>query len=74
MTRDILQWIGAVFIIAGHALNAMGPEVYPYNIIAFAIGTIMFLTWAALERNKPQTLVNVVSLSIGLVGLYKAWA
>jgi hypothetical protein len=74
MTRDILQWIGAVFIIAGHALNAMGPEVYPYNIIAFAIGTIMFLTWAALERNKPQTLVNVVALSIGLVGLYKAWA
>jgi len=74
MTRDILQWIGAVFIIAGHALNAMGPEVYPYNIIAFAIGTIMFLTWAALERNKPQTLVNAVSLSIGLVGLYKAWA
>jgi hypothetical protein len=74
MTRDILQWIGAVFIIAGHALNAVGPAVYPYNIIAFAIGTIMFLTWAALERNKPQTLVNVVSLSIGLVGLYKAWA
>jgi hypothetical protein len=76
MTRtqidDALQWTGAVAIIAGHVLNAVGPEVYPYNIAVFAVGTVAFLAWAIRVANKPQAVVNVVALAIGLVGLYKA--
>ena len=69
---DTLQWIGAVAIIAGHVLNAIGPAVYPYNIAVFAVGTVAFLAWAIRVANKPQAVVNVVALAIGLVGLYKA--
>ena len=69
---DILQWTGAVAIVLGHAFNAMGPVMYPWNIIVFAIGTVMFLLWALRVGNRPQLMVNVVSLAIGLVGLYKA--
>ncbi len=76
MTRtqidEVLQWTGAVAIIAGHVLNAVGPEVYPYNIAVFAVGTVAFLAWAIRVANKPQAVVNVVALAIGLVGLYKA--
>jgi hypothetical protein len=71
--NEILQWTGAVFIIAGHSLNAMGPEVYPYNILAFFVGTILFFAWTIRVANKPQMLVNVVALGIGLVGLVKAF-
>jgi hypothetical protein len=73
-TNEIIQWAGAVAIVAGHVLNAIGPEVYPYNIIVFAIGTILFLTWAIRVKNSPQLMVNLISLAIGLVGLYKAFA
>ena len=69
---DTLQWIGAVAIIAGHVLNAIGPAVYPYNIAVFAVGTVAFLAWALRVANKPQAVVNVVALAIGLVGLYNA--
>ena len=69
---DTLQWTGAVAIIAGHVLNAIGPAVYPYNIAVFAGGTVAFLAWALRVANKPQAVVNVVALAIGLVGLYKA--
>ena len=69
---NTLQWTGAVAIIAGHVLNAIGPSVYPYNIIVFAVGTVAFLAWAIRVRNTPQAVVNVVSLLIGLVGLFKA--
>jgi hypothetical protein len=69
---DTLQWTGAVAIIAGHVLNAVGPEVYPYNIAVFAVGTVAFLAWAIRVANKPQAVVNIVALAIGLVGLYKA--
>ena len=77
MTRtqidDTLQWTGAVAIIAGHVLNAVGPSMYPYNIIVFAVGTVAFLAWALRVQNKPQAVVNFVSLAIGAVGLYKAF-
>ena len=69
---EALQWVGAILIVAGHALNAVGPAVYPYNIAVFALGTVAFLAWAYSVGNKPQMAVNVVSIAIGLVGLYKA--
>ncbi len=71
--NDKLQWIGAVFIIAGHSLNAVGPSVYPWNIIAFFIGTVFFLIWCLRVQNRPQLLVNVVALSIGATGLFRAF-
>ena len=71
--NETLQWTGAVFIIAGHSLNAMGPAAYPYNIVAFFLGTILFMTWSIRVANKPQLLVNVVALAIGLTGLVKAF-
>ena len=70
---EILQWTGAVAIIAMHVLNAMGPEAYPYNIIAAFVGTVAFLAWTVRVRNLPQFTVNVIALAIGLVGLYKAF-
>ena len=74
MTRtqidEALQWAGAVAIIAGHVLNSIGPSMYPYNILVFAVGTVLFLSWAIRLGNKPQAVVNVVALAIGLIGLY----
>ena len=71
--NEILQWTGAVFIIAGHSLNAVGPSMYPYNILAFFLGTILFLTWTIRVANKPQMVVNLVALCIGISGLVKAF-
>ena len=71
--NDIIQWIGAVFIIIGHICNAIGPDAYPYNIVAFTIGTVMFLTWTIRVLNKPQMAVNIVAIVTCLIGLVNAW-
>jgi hypothetical protein len=71
--NEVLQWIGAVLIIAGHSLNAIGPRMYPYNIVVFALGTVAFLIWAVRAKNRPQMAVNFVSIAIGLVGLVSAF-
>jgi hypothetical protein len=63
-----------VFIVAGHSLNAVGPEAYPYNILTFFIGTILFLAWTVRVVNKPQMFVNLVSVAIGFSGLVKAYS
>ena len=70
--NEILQWTGAVFIIAGHSLNAVGPAAYPWNILAFFLGTILFMAWSIRVANKPQLMVNIVALAIGFTGLAKA--
>ena len=71
--NEILQWAGALFIVAGHSLNAVGPAAYPYNILTFFIGTVLFLAWTIRVANKPQMFVNVVSVAIGFTGLVKAF-
>lgn len=71
--NEILQWAGAVFIIAGHSLNAVGPAVYPYNILAFFVGTVFFLWWTLRVANKPQMLVNIVAIAISATGLVRAF-
>ena len=71
--NDIIQWIGAVFIIIGHICNAIGPAAYPYNIVAFTLGTVMFLTWTIRVMNKPQMTVNIVAIVTCLIGLVNAW-
>ena len=70
--NEILQWTGAAFIVVGHGLNAVGPSAYPYNILTFLIGTILFLVWGIRVVNKPQIFVNVVSVIIGVTGMINA--
>ena len=71
--NDILQWTGAVFVIGGHSLNAIGPAAYPYNILVFIVGTSLFLIWSIRVVNKPQLLVNIIALGIGITGIFNAF-
>ena len=72
--NEILQWLGAGFIVAGHVLNTLGSSYHNdiWNIVSFTIGTLLFLTWAIRVRNKPQLTVNAISIAIMLVGLFNA--
>jgi hypothetical protein len=72
LKNEIIQWIGAIAIIAGHSLNAVGPAAYPYNIYAFAVGTVMFLIWSLRVGNRPQLAVNLVAFGLGCAGIYNA--
>lgn len=68
---EVLQWIGALFIIAGHGLNALAID--GWNIAAFTAGTVFFLVWSAIVVNKPQITVNVVAITTCTVGLFRAF-
>jgi hypothetical protein len=72
--NEILQWTGAFFITAGHVLNTLGSVYHKdiWNIAAFAVGTLLFLTWTIRVANKPQMAVNIAALATMAVGLYKA--
>ena len=71
---EVLQWTGAFFITAGHVLNTMGSAYHKdvWNIAAFAVGTVLFLTWTIRVANKPQMAVNIAALATMAVGLFRA--
>lgn len=73
-TNELLQWTGAFFIGAGHILNTLGSAYHKdlWNILAFAIGTLLFFAWTVRVANKPQMVVNIVALATMAVGLFKA--
>ena len=74
--NEVLQWIGALFIIAMHVLNSAqeyGFDVRPWNIVAAALGTVCFMAWSYRESNRPQLIVNIVAMAVCLIGLHRAF-
>jgi hypothetical protein len=72
--REFLQWFGAVFVIFGHIFNAFGVKYYPFNIMMFTVGTVCFLIWSVLVKNKPQTTVNIIAIVACITGLVNSFA
>ena len=71
LINNVLQWVGALFIIAGHVLNTLAID--GWNIAAFTVGTVAFLMWSLRVANKPQMTVNVVAITVCVVGLFRAY-
>jgi hypothetical protein len=71
--QDKLQWFGAASFIGAQVITSLFPLLYPYNIILFTLGTLAFLAWGFLVKNRPQIVVNIVGLVICVGGLYKAF-
>jgi hypothetical protein len=77
MTRteidNILQWAGTACLLTMYVLMSFFPQLHPWNIVAGVCGGVLYLAWTIRVANKPQMLVNVVAIAIGLAGIYKAW-
>ena len=72
--NEVLQWIGALAIIAGHFLNSLGSTIHKdlWNVLAFGFGTVFFFVWSLRVRNRPQIAVNIVALTVCAAGLYRS--
>jgi len=71
--NDILQWTGTCSFMCMYSIMSVFPEYRPFDILFGAIGGGIYLIWSLRVANKPQTLTNIVGLSICLIGLYKAF-
>jgi len=71
--NDVVQWAGTCSFLVMYTLMSVFPQLHPMNILAGAVGAVLYLIWSIRVINKPQMITNVVGLSICLVGLYKAW-
>lgn len=74
MLNSILQWAGTACLLAMYVLMSFYPNLHPWNVLAGVLGGAFYLAWTVRVRNTPQLIVNLVAITIGVAGLFKAWA
>jgi hypothetical protein len=68
---DAVQWCGTVCFLTMYGL--MSFNQYPWNILAGFLGGGFYLIWSVRTANTPQTVTNLVSVTICALGLIKAF-
>jgi drug/metabolite transporter superfamily protein YnfA len=71
--NDGLQWAGTACFMCMYTVMSLFPELHPWNVVFGALGGLFYLGWSARVANKPQTITNVVGVTICIVGLLRAW-
>ena len=67
--NDVLQWAGTVCILVMYVLMNFFRE-FKLDPVFGLLGGLCYALWAYRVANKPQLLVNVVAISVCIVGLY----
>lgn len=70
-TNDILQWAGTACILAMYVLMNFFRDLGLDPVFGL-LGGVCYAAWAYRVANRPQMIVNVVAISVCLVGLYRA--
>lgn len=70
-TNDLIQWLGTGFVLVMYVLMNFYPELHPWNIIMGLLGAVTYFTWTVRVRNYPQMIINIVAMTLCVLGLYK---
>ena len=70
--NDALQWAGTVCFLTMYTVMSFYKELHTVQLVAGCMGGMFFLAWSLRVVNKQQMIVNVVGVTITLVGLFKA--
>ena len=75
-TNDVLQWAGTACFMVMYTVMSFHEDLNmtaheTVQLIAGCLGGALFLVWSIRVANKQQQIVNVVGVTITLIGLYK---
>lgn len=66
---QIIKWSATFLTILGAIFTSM--DMYPWNVVAFNFGSLLWVWFAVLIKEKSLIVVNVGLLSVYVVGLVK---
>jgi hypothetical protein len=69
-TNDFLKWSATAVTILGAVLTSL--NVYPWNVVAFNLGSILWLIFAVRIKENSLIVVNTGLLLVYVFGLLKA--
>jgi hypothetical protein len=68
--NDILKWVATAITLIGAVLTSF--NAYPLNVIAFNIGSVLWLIFAIRIKEPSLIVVNSGLLLVYVAGLVKA--
>lgn len=68
-TNSILKWTATAVTLLGAILTSL--NIYPLNVIAFNVGSILWLMFAIRIKEKSLVVVNAGLLLVYVFGLAK---
>lgn len=69
--NELIQWVGTAFVLAMYTLMNLFPELTPWNLVAGLGGSLAYFVWTIRVRNYPQMVINVVAITLCVLGLLK---
>lgn len=68
--NDFLKWSATAVTILGAVLTSL--NVYPWNVVAFNLGSILWLIFAVRIKENSLVVLNTGLLLVYVFGLLKA--
>ena len=69
--NELIQWIGTLFVLAMYYLMNLRPDLAPWNLVMGLCGSVAYFVWTVRVRNYPQMVINIVALTLCVLGLLK---
>ena len=68
--NNILKWVATTITLIGAVLTSL--NIYPLNVLAFNIGSVLWLIFAIRIKEPSLIVVNSGLLLVYIAGLVKA--
>ncbi len=68
--NNILKWVATTITLVGAVLTSL--NIYPLNVIAFNLGSVLWLIFAIRIKEPSLIVVNTGLLLVYVAGLVKA--
>lgn len=69
--NEVIQWVGTGFVLGMYTLMNLFPELTPWNLVMGLGGSIMYFIWTLRVKNYPQMVINIVAMTLCVLGLFK---
>ncbi len=69
--NELIQWVGTVFVLLMYLVMNVFPQHIVFIQLFGLLGAVSFFVWTVRVKNYPQMVINVVAMTLCVVGLLK---
>lgn len=70
-TNEIVQWVGTAFVLLMYLVMNVFPQHIVFIQLFGLLGAVSFFVWTVRVKNYPQMVINVVAMTLCVVGLLR---
>ncbi len=69
--NELIQWVGTAFVLLMYLVMNVFPQHIVFIQLFGLLGAVSFFVWTVRVKNYPQMVINVVAMTLCVVGLLR---